>query len=69
MQVWIRKELNTLDGERCPSFSASYACERKVFCPECLIKKILSVIGFFEQQAPGRAFRVDTALKRHEDLN
>jgi hypothetical protein len=47
LQMWIRKELDTLDRERCPSFSASSACERKVFCPECLIEKILLVIGFF----------------------
>ena len=47
MQVWIRKEWDTLDREHCPSFSASSASERKVFRPKCLIERISFVIGFF----------------------
>jgi hypothetical protein len=47
MQVWIRKEWDTLDREHCPSFSASSARERKVFRLKCLIERISFVIGFF----------------------
>jgi hypothetical protein len=47
MQVWIRKEWDTLDKEHCPSFSASSASERKFFRLTCLIERIWFVIGFF----------------------
>jgi hypothetical protein len=60
MQVWIRKEGDTLDREYCPSFSASSASERKVFRTKCLIERISLVIGFFLAAGTARGLLVLT---------